>query len=300
MFILYTIILILGLAASYTDIKSQKIKNKHLVLAILAGCAALSYMITTRQLDFNLHIIWNILIGLGIGLILYFADLWGAGDAKLFAVLCLLTPVGQYPKFVMFPSIAVFVNVFLISFLVIAITCVKEIFRNPQKIFKQFFSIPTLSLLGKSFLIIFSINQLVKSSVHFLIPKSTNFITAGFLFISYKIIKMQIRKIRNRFALVFIFSSGLLFNAVFYPEIFQTANLVIQLKRVSTYTLLFYVIHLIFDLDQSPDNKQPLSITKETSEARMIPFAPLMLVGTLLTNTHFLNWTTQLIRTLKR
>lgn len=300
MFILYAIILILGLAASYTDIKFKKIKNKHLVLAVLAGCAALSYLIVIQQIDFSPRIIWNILIGFGIGFILYMADLWGAGDAKLFTVFCILTPVGKYPEFMVFPSIAVFANIFLISFLIVATISAKEIFQNPKKIFKQLFSVKTLTLLTKSFLTIFSINQPVKSFVYFLIPKSTTFITAGFLFLSYKIIKNQIKRIRNRPAFIFIFSTGLLCNAVFYPEIFQAARLVTQLKRVAAYTLFFYVIYLIFDLDQAPVNKKSLSIKKESSETRIIPFAPLMLAGTLLTNTHFLNWMTQLIKILKK
>lgn len=299
MFILYIIILGVGLAASYTDIKFKKIKNKHLIPAIFSGCVALGYMISTQQIECDLNTLWNILISLGIGLGLYLTDLWGAGDAKLFALFCFLMPVGKYPKLIPFPSIAVFANIFIISFLIIAIISAKNAFNNRWKILKEFFSIKTLSSVGKSFLIIFSINQIVKSCIHFLIPESSNFIVTASLFVFYKFIKRRIKKIKNKFAL--IFSSGLLFNVLFYPEIFQSTNLIIQFKRVAAYTLIFHAIYLFFSPDKpsTADAKETSSMGGINTKTKILPFAPLMLVGTLLTNTNFLNWVTLPISALK-
>ena len=96
--ILYSIIIILGFLTSYTDIKSRKIKNTHLLFAATAGLFAYIYLIINQIIIPDINFGLNLLLGIGIGAVLYFTDTWGAGDAKLFAVCCLLMPTEKYSK----------------------------------------------------------------------------------------------------------------------------------------------------------------------------------------------------------
>lgn len=285
MLLFYIIILSLGIVTAYTDIKFKKIKNTHLLLAVFFGLATYVYLITSQQMTFNVNLIWNLLIGLGIGFFLYLTDAWGAGDAKLFAVFCLLMPTAKYSKILFFPAVVIFINIFLISSLAILILSIKEIKQDRSKIIKKIFSLSTLAVLGESFLMIFSLKWLLQAIIDPLAPQTTNFVSIILLFTSYRAIRLTMKKYQNNFILPFILGVGLVSRFLTHPSDFSLSNLLSQVKIIFFYTLVFHIISLVFDFNQP----------NEKSE-KTIPFSPLMFIGTLLTNTNFLNWAIQIFK----
>jgi hypothetical protein len=62
-----------------------------------------------------------------------------------------------------------------------------------------------------------------------------------------------------------------------------------DLKTTLIFTLIFYSLSVILGLN-NPDDKS----------IKSIPFAPLMLIGTLLTNTNFINSIIQILNMIKK
>lgn len=285
----YLIIAALGLASSYTDIKFKKIKNIHLLIAIAMGLAAYVYLIVTHQMTVNMNLAWNILIGIGIGLILYLTDTWSAGDAKLFMVFCLLMPAAKGPSLFFFPSIAIFMNIFLASMLAILILSTSQIIKDRKIILKKIFSVSTLSLLGISFLTIFCFKWIIENLISFLIPQGTPLISLVVLFFMYQFIQKKTGKRQDAIIVFLIFGLTLVLRFLIYPLDSNIENFLSYLKLTLFYTLLLHILFIIFNLKKS-DNE-----TKKT-----IPFALLMFLGVMLTNTNFTNWIIQILDALKK
>ncbi|HBG61622.1 MAG: hypothetical protein A2Y03_09460 [Omnitrophica WOR_2 bacterium GWF2_38_59] len=289
MFFFYILVLTLGFVTSYTDIKFREIKNIHLLLAIGFGLAAYLCLIASHQRAFNINLVWNVLIGLGVGLILYFTDTWGAGDAKLFAVYCLLMPTEKYSRVLFFPSIAIFSNIFLISAAGILILSVKDIVKDRIKILKMIFSLGTLAEIGGSFLIVFSLNWVVEIAINRIVPQAKPLFSVLTLFFLYQIIRRLITKIKNKHIIVLILAVGLVSRFLVYKFDFNIEMFFSYLKMTFVYALLFQVVSIVFSLNK-PDEK----------EAKRIPFAPLMFLGTILINTNFLNWLMNILRSIRK
>ena len=285
MFILYTIILTLGLVTSYTDIRFEKIKNIHLLLAVIFGLTAYAYLIATQQIPFEMPYVWNILIGFGISLLLYCTETWGAGDAKLFIVYCLLMPTKKYSKIFFFPSIDIFANVFLVSTLGILTLSIKNIIRDRMRILKLVFSLSTLTKVGESFLIIFSIKWLIEIIINFFIPQAMFFMLISVMFFLHLIIRRIITKFKNKYIFALILSVGMVSRFLFFSLDFNIASFFSYLKMSACYTLLFHTLSVTFNLNRSDDK---------------IPFAPIMLFGAVLINTNFMNWVMCILRALRK
>lgn len=289
MFLLYPVILTLGFATSYTDIKFKKIKNIHLFLAVPLGLSAHVYLISTHQTALNINFGWNLLIGFGIGMLLYLTDTWGAGDAKLFAVYCLLMPTEKYSRILFFPSIALFTNIFIISTLAMFVCSLQEILRDRTKILIKIFSWSTAAILGKSFLAIFSLKWIIQSAITRFAPQSSPFFSIIGMFLAYRLIMFLIHKFHKNFIIYLIFASAIATRVLLDPVALSMSTLFLHIKTSLAYTLLFHILSIIFDLNQA-----------EKESVKIIPFAPFMLIGTLLTNTNFLNWILQILRAVRK
>jgi len=289
MFILYVIILTLGFMTSYTDIRLRIIKNNHLILAIFFGGIVFLNLIATNQILFSMNLVWNLLIGLAIGLILYFSDTWGAGDAKLFIVYCLLMPTEKYSKILFFPSIAIFANIFLVSTVGILVLSFKDIINDRIRIVKRIFSLDMLNVLGRSFLIIFSLKWIIESIVNFFIPQAIFYISMLILFILYIVIKRALEKYKGNRVVPAILALGFVMRFFVFTLEFNIESFFYYLKNTSFYAFLFYLISSVFDLKESEDK-----------EIKRIPFAPFMFFGTILTNTDFINWIINILKAIRK
>ncbi len=114
--IILIIIFITGFVTSYTDIKFGKIGNKVILPAIIL---ALLVNLLDPQFLVLPDFIFNAISAFLFGFVLYLANLWSAGDAKLFLAYAILVPLTVYSAgyFSFFASFAIIVNTFAPIFL---------------------------------------------------------------------------------------------------------------------------------------------------------------------------------------
>jgi Flp pilus assembly protein protease CpaA len=111
-------ILLLGIITSYTDIKYNKIKNKHLLIGLALSITLNIFLIFYAD-NYNYLYLKKLLftssLSLIFGIVLWNFELWTAGDAKLFFVYSTLIPLTSYKNtfFTNFESSIVLINTFV-------------------------------------------------------------------------------------------------------------------------------------------------------------------------------------------
>ena len=117
------IILFLGILTSYEDIKEGKIRNKWLLTALILGFLLWGLLILLNKVNYRefLMILIFASVALIIGFLLWLMKLWSAGDAKLYAVFVLITPLSVYKYSNNWPMITSLTNIFLPVFLFLII-----------------------------------------------------------------------------------------------------------------------------------------------------------------------------------
>ena len=284
----YPIIIILGIITSYTDIKFRKIKNRHLFLCGLFGLIIYIYLITNHQILLNAKLLLNPIFGLAIGYLLYFTHTWGAGDAKLYFVYSLLMPTEKYSQIIPFPSILLFINIFLLSTIAILILSLKHIIENKNFILNKVFSLNALYKLVYSFLIVFTIGWPISILSNLLKPYLTTLSMVLILYFSYLFIYQIVNKLKKKRLIFVIFGVGLIFRLIIQPQDFTLFHLLFYIKAMVSYTLLFYILGIIFELNKS------------NASERVIPFAPLMFLGTLAANSNLMYMAMQVLNIARR
>lgn len=284
--VLYLIVIILGFCTSYTDIKYKKIKNAYLFWALVVAVLTYAYMIISKDANIKTGFIINCIIGFAIGFLLYLLNLWSAGDAKLFFVYCLLIPTSRYSNIFLFPSLAVFANIFVVSTIILSILAFKNILVDKKAFLNKLLCKGTFFKLGVAFLTIFSFAWLVSFVSRPLIGHFNPFLGILILYLVYMLIYYAIRKSRKSYLFFLILIGATIIRFLILPEDFYFKSLVSYFQKTALYTAVFYLINLIFDLNEDK---------KET-----IPFAPLMFIGVLLTNTDFVFYIINFLNILKR
>jgi hypothetical protein len=93
-------ILLLGIVTTYTDLKEGKIRNKHIIMAVVYSLAAyiLLTILNWGSIRIGYFIELFIMCGLSLimGFIMWYVGLWTAGDAKLFFAYSMLVPLSVY------------------------------------------------------------------------------------------------------------------------------------------------------------------------------------------------------------
>ena len=277
MYIFYPIIITLGFFTSYTDTKSGKIKNRHLLFALVSGLAIYAYLTLSQNPILGPGLAWNFFISLGIGLTLYFTDTWSAGDAKLFMVFCLLMPTEKYSHIIPSASIVVFVNIFLLSTIVMLFSSINHILKTKTQIFKQIFSASVLERLVISFLIMISFSWIVPILMQALIPKITVFLHVMLMYFAYHALyAFIIHGVPDRRIGFMLFGLGFLIRLYFHPLDFLGISILTTLKKTIIYSFSFSCLYIILEKNKPTNEKHA-------------PFAPIIFLGTLLANTNFLD-----------
>lgn len=286
-FIFYPIIIILGICSSYTDIKFKKIKNIHLLAATLSGLIIYASLIISRNIQLNPNFYLSFLIGFGIGFLLYYTDIWGAGDAKLFIVYCLLMPTDKYHAMLPFSSLIIFINIFLLSTLAILILSLGSTIKSKRLLFKKIFSFETLKKLVNSFLLILGLGWLISFLARPFSPYVTPLLMILLLFFSYLLFYNFIYGLKSHTLRYAILTAGLFLRFLFKTTDFSFPYLLIYFKKTFSYTLIFYILNIIFNLNKEQGKK-------------IIPFAPFMFLGTLASNTDFIYWSMRVLDSLRK
>lgn len=100
------VILFIGLATTYEDFKSSRIRNEWVLVGLVYSSIVYLFAWIFHVLgEPGLFLLWNFdkwLVNLAVSIIVAYIlwryKMWGAGDAKLFICFCALIPIGQYSK----------------------------------------------------------------------------------------------------------------------------------------------------------------------------------------------------------
>lgn len=288
MAIFYPIILALGFFTSYTDIRFRKIRNKHLLVATIFGLLAYAYLMVTQKGPPGANPIPNLLLGIAIGALLYLISAWGAGDAKLFAIFCLLMPTERYSHLFLFPAITVFINIFLLSTFVMLLLALTRTLNNKVHLFNNVFSFRNLDQLLLSFLIVISLSWAALPILQILIPNSPYLLQVIILYICYHFLYKMVTRPHSELLCRTLFGFGLLARFLYQPSDFAATNAANILTKTILYAIPFHGLRIISTAN---------SLDREYN--KNIPFAPLLFLGTLLANTNFLNVTMDILRCIR-
>lgn len=133
---LMTIIVMLGIYVTYTDIKSGIIQNKALMIASIVGVAINIIYYIVFASDFIKIYVINLLMMLFLAVAFYGFHFWAAGDSKLLICVNLLFPARFYDNdvFSFAPGINVIICIFLIAYAYIIIDSLIQ-FEKKEKFY---------------------------------------------------------------------------------------------------------------------------------------------------------------------
>ncbi|MCX5709744.1 MAG: prepilin peptidase [Candidatus Omnitrophica bacterium] len=274
----YPAILILGAVTSYTDLKFNTIRNKHLAYAFLYGIilfASLSFLdALPLQPD---KFLANILISIIIAFALYASRLWSAGDAKLFIAFSLLLPVNRYGRLFFFPCLAIFANIAIIGTIAVMATEIVRFAGKPLAGIKKAFSKSNCLMFLNSLAIIFCLTWTAPVFLSRILALNP-LVELIILCVSYYLIYAFMNKMRKYSVLiVLVFALGLAARYLCQPGLFGSpAILFEQLSLSAKFSLLFVILRGVF-LDN-------VKVKPESSPDRL-PYALFMFLGTILVNS---------------
>lgn len=156
-------IFVFGLITSYTDAKEGKIKNRHLIFALLYCLIVYTIIFTTTPVRYTYftEFLAACFVSLITGVIIWYVGLWTAADAKLFSVYSVMIPLSVYKHGYVpyFSSVNILINTFvpvftlLFTFSILKTNMGQKIFYLKNSFsFKKLISL-TLSLFASTWLI---------------------------------------------------------------------------------------------------------------------------------------------------
>jgi len=198
LFYFLPVIIALGVITSYEDLKFGKIKNRWITLTVLSSIiinSAIIYSVGNIYKNYYYDLLVNIIISFVIAVLLFYFEVWSAGDGKLFFAYAILLPLTAYSKSYLpyFPSFALLVNIFvpylfyvLIKILIkpdkkLFLESLKELFG--KEFFLSILKFFSITWVISVFLSIISINNIIITYGISLIVYSFGF---GFLEKKYK------------------------------------------------------------------------------------------------------------------
>jgi len=289
MFIFYPAIFALGICASYSDIKYKKIKNAHLAFFASLGLIAYLFLAYNNEIALNYKFFLNIFVAFFIGFLLYLSDIWAAGDAKLFSVFCLLMPTKKYSEIFPFPCIPIFINIFLLSTIIIFILSIAEIIKTRAKILKIIFLKKIIRMISETFFIIFSLGWIISFVTRPAEIYLSPILKVIIFYFIYRLIYKATSKIKKQYIYIPILISGIILRIILQPQDFKFAIILSHIRITAFYTLLFSVLQAIFGATRNKDPKENTVI-----------FAPLMFAGTLAVNTNLIYWVMHIFNILRK
>jgi len=277
MFFFY-IILLIGALTTFTDLKSKKIYNQHLIIGAILGLMAIVYASVFRHENVLYHII-NGLIAFVIAFFLYHSALWKGGDAKLFTLYAFLMPPVEFGPVPFSSAVSLLASSFITGMTILTPAYIKDIITNRQIIVNELFSAEKGRTLFRAMLrvilfswILFPIYYFLKVT-HPIIMMTTMFICFSFKYNKHPKAPLKFFK-RDYLLLTSGFAFGLLTRLLLHPDSMSFPALGWYLMIVTLSTAISTSIYSTFD--------------HFTNSQERIPFAPLLFMGCLLSYTPFL------------
>ncbi|MBN3040067.1 MAG: prepilin peptidase [Candidatus Omnitrophica bacterium] len=268
----YILIAITGSLTIFSDIKQRKIKNQHLLPIIVISLISYVFFIASGKLVFSPQLIYNLAAAAAIGLILYYARLWEAGDAKLFITYSLLLPTAVPMPLLPLPSLLLFFITFLLSFMLILPPSIYGIIINRALVIKQVLSVQTLNFFINILIIVLGLSWIVQPLILSLPIKNSVFFVFIVTYAGYILLFRLVAKIKKPLILAAVFILGFGLRLLINPAFFSLKNIGLYLAWTLIFALIFYLINLVISFQ----GKRPVRI----------PFSPFMFIGALVTNSN--------------
>ncbi|MEM4266547.1 MAG: hypothetical protein QW404_00630 [Candidatus Nanoarchaeia archaeon] len=180
-------ILFLGLISSYTDIKQGKIKNKHILIALIYAVVVyliiISLSTTQVRVSYFLELIVMGILTLIVGFVIWYIGLWTAGDAKLFFAYSMLIPLSvyKYMHIPYFDSFNILINTFVpISFFLFIALLLRTSLRKKFFFLKEALKPKIVLTLAVS---LFALSWCIESLFNIVNLETNYFITIPLLFL---------------------------------------------------------------------------------------------------------------------
>ena len=304
----------IGIVISYQDFKEGKIRNKWIVLGVVYGLIVLagllvwnfaaepvtefyythieysgldnSWQFVTIRWDYFWKVLLNTTIALIVGYLLWYFNLWAAGDAKLFFVFSLLLPLKYYQQSALpyFPAFVLLINTFIpillflicqnLFYLFKKLLTFREIRLNiKEKALKIKILLKTKYVsylkVGFGYLLIFMFFRLIKSVLGNQFSGELQAIIFLLIIVFRKALKQFLSK---RWALILI-----LFGISFYLTVMRfyysqaiLPQIFLSIKGSILFMLMFIFISSLLSLGQQKQKKY-------------LPFAMWMFLGVIIT-----------------
>lgn len=126
------IVLVLGVWASYQDLRYKKVKNWLLVSALAASVSlSIAYPSSYSVWPTNIKVI-NTICAAAASIVLWRSQIWPAGDAKLFTAFSILLPLDYYVNHFIpyFPAFSMLINTFFIGFSILTFMAIVDTVRH--------------------------------------------------------------------------------------------------------------------------------------------------------------------------
>lgn len=280
--IFLSIILIIGILTSFTDLKNKKIYNQHLAIGAILGFIAITYAAFFKHEYVFFHII-NGLIAFLIGLILHHSAIWRGGDAKLFTLYAFLMPSLKHNPDLFSEPTNLFVCSFIIGMFILAPILIKDMILNYNTIIRNlilpstcmgiFTGIGTMALFSWIFFPIFSLARITNPVI---------VLTISYLIFNWGYSpqsKINLKKILTESILGYTF--GFLMRILLFPDSLSYTALSRYIIMITLSTAISICIHTTFNHFRNYQER--------------IPFAPLLFIGCILSYTPFLTWITHFL-----
>ncbi len=239
------LVVVLGIVTSYEDVKYSRIRNKWVVMAIIAGFVllALRFIIimvtgTGVNIKYFTEFFLNFFIVFVVGVLLWEMKLWNPADAKLFLAYAALMPLSVYEWGYVnhFPSALLLINTFIPCFVFYtALLIIKTSAKEKLGVMKEV--LQPKSLLS-FFVFVFAFEWLIKLVFGFLKVKPQFLVTTLMLFVPLLFFEKVLKIDSFKFALAitlmrFIFD---------FKNILSVATLLDILKTFVTFFILRYFL----------------------------------------------------------
>jgi Flp pilus assembly protein protease CpaA len=289
-----SVLLFVGALTTFTDLTRKKISNLHLGIGAVLGLLVTAHAAVIRHEPVLFHFI-NGLVAFLIGFLLYRFELWRGGDAKLFALYAFLMPVSGYATYILppFSNVAsLFACSFIAGMAILFPFFVKDFIIHRHAIVNKLMAPDRRQALFRGIVRIVFFSW-VLFPFYFLLQISNTAVIFTFMafFFSERIKEAKKSYIkdffRETFLLLFIgFMFGFLIRLWLSPHSLSCPALTQYFLRVILSAVFSTCIYTTF------------SHFKDYHER--VPFAPMLLLGCILSYTPFLTWAIHLLHLMRR
>jgi len=281
--IFFPIILIIGALTTFTDLKSKKIYNQHLVIGAIIGIIVTAYSALFKQEQILFHI-FNGFAAFIIGFILHRFSLWRGGDAKLFTLYAFLMPIPAYAHSPCPNVVSLFACSFIAGMIILMPVFIKDILIHHKIILNDLLLPVKLNALAQA-IVSMALLSWILFPVYYLARITNHVIILMITFLIFNSMYPSVKKEVNKNFLIDIFKRGF-FKIILYTVLGFLLRLWLAPNYLSFPAITRFIMMITLSAVISTCIRTTFDHFKDYHER--VPFAPLLFIGCLLSYTPFL------------